>query len=88
MGFLAPLNRPIRNWDGQRVWIVGASSGIGAALAHELSRRGARLALSARSADKLQALDIPGARLLPCDATDAQALRAARDVARDARYRV
>lgn len=40
----------------KNIWIVGASTGIGAALAKELSERGARLALSARSADKLNAL--------------------------------
>lgn len=38
-------------------WIIGASSGIGKALAEELSQRGARLILSARSEDKLQALN-------------------------------
>lgn len=35
------------------VWLTGASSGIGEALAHELARRGARVAMTARSADKL-----------------------------------
>ncbi|MBN7798617.1 SDR family NAD(P)-dependent oxidoreductase [Parahaliea mediterranea] len=38
------------------VWITGASSGIGAALAREMGRRGARLVLSARRESQLQAV--------------------------------
>lgn len=64
---LGPLNTPIRDWAGRRVWIVGASSGIGEALALELARRGARLALSARSADKLRAV------CAACDSASASA---------------
>jgi dehydrogenase/reductase SDR family protein 7B len=54
------------------VWITGASAGIGEALAHEYSRRGARLVLSARGAARLEevrsACADPGRHLvLPLD---------------------
>jgi short-subunit dehydrogenase len=49
------LNPRISDWRARRVWLVGASTGIGAALATLLLGRGARVALSARSADKLEA---------------------------------
>jgi len=55
-GGFAPLNTPIREWAGRRVWIVGAPSGIGEALALALARRGARLALSARGRERLEAV--------------------------------
>ena len=78
------MNPVVSEWRVKRVWLVGASSGIGAALAHALARRGARLALSARRADKLQALGIADARLVPCDATDAASLARARQAVIDA----
>ncbi len=40
----------------RRIWLTGASSGIGAALAEQLLQGGHRLALSARSSEPLQAL--------------------------------
>jgi short-subunit dehydrogenase len=41
-------------FSGQIVWITGASSGIGEALAYAFAREGARLVLSSRRVDELQ----------------------------------
>ena len=78
------LNPKISNWTGKRVWLLGASTGIGAALARDLQGRGALLALSGRRLEALQQLDLPQARLLPVDVTDAEALKHAADQLLDA----
>lgn len=75
------LNPPIRDWQGRRCWIVGASSGIGAALAAQLAAAGAHLALSARRREPLEAMAErfgPGRTLaLPFDVRDARAVAGA-----------
>jgi short-subunit dehydrogenase len=73
------LNARIDDWTGRRVWLVGASTGIGAALASLLLSRGARVALSSRSRGALDALAAgrTGALVLPADVTDAGQLAAA-----------
>ncbi|BAL27524.1 SDR family oxidoreductase [Azoarcus sp. KH32C] len=73
------MNPAISNWRGKRVWLVGASTGIGAATARELHRRGARLALSARNAERLRGLGLADVLVEPCDATDPASLAHARD---------
>ena len=67
----------------ERIWIMGASDGIGAALARLWAARGADVILSARSADKLADLaqDLGGAEMQPCDVTDRESLaKAARQI--------
>lgn len=79
MGLFAPPNPPFASFADKRVWVVGASTGIGEATAKLLMARGARVAVSARAAGTLAAAfaaDSPGgAKLLPLDVTDAEATR-------------
>ena len=70
-----PLNPRITGWKERRVWVIGASTGIGRATAIALLQRGARVAVSARNVQALRQID--GALPLPLDVTDAPALRAA-----------
>lgn len=44
----------MRDWKGKRYWLVGASDGLGAALARRMSKAGAHVIVSARSEDKLR----------------------------------
>ncbi len=68
-----------------RWWIVGASEGLGRALARALDAQGAALVLSARSEDRLAELasGLRDARVVAMDVTDAgsvaHAARAAAD---------
>lgn len=68
----APLNPPVRDWQRQTVWIIGASSGIGAALSRQLLDKGAKVILSARRQGTLMqvAAAHPRATVLPLDVTD------------------
>jgi NAD(P)-dependent dehydrogenase (short-subunit alcohol dehydrogenase family) len=51
-----PLNPEIKDWRGKTVWVIGASTGIGAETARLLLLKGARVALSARSVEGLNRL--------------------------------
>ena len=77
---------PPLNFEGQSVWITGASSGIGEQLARQLAARGALLTLSARNVSELErvadacraAASSPDQILvLPLDVTDHDAMPAA-----------
>lgn len=64
---------------GRRIWIIGASAGIGEALARALATEGALLVLSARDPVALGRLaaDCPGAQVLPLDLATLATLDAA-----------
>jgi short-subunit dehydrogenase len=73
------LNPPLPAWPNCRVWLIGASTGIGAATARQLLAGGARVAISARQAEKLSdvAGGHPNARIEPLDFTDSAQVAAA-----------
>ncbi|WP_372989364.1 SDR family NAD(P)-dependent oxidoreductase [Sulfitobacter sp.] len=68
------------DWQGKRYWLVGASAGLGAALAHKISSAGAEVIVSARSEGKLAELvdALPGkASYQAMDVQDIDSIRAA-----------
>jgi NAD(P)-dependent dehydrogenase (short-subunit alcohol dehydrogenase family) len=83
--WFSPLNPPLTDWQARRVWIIGASSGIGLATARALLARGARVVVSARTAQPLHDFvaaqggdtgrpglpDPARAQAVPLDVTDA-----------------
>lgn len=58
--------------DGKRILVVGASSGVGAAVARQADRQGARVAISARRAEVLSAMALSSGTMvaLPGDVRD------------------
>lgn len=73
------LNPKFSDWRGKRVWLVGASTGIGRATAELLHAKGAQVIVSARSAAPLQELaaQCTGLQTVQLDATDEAAVNAA-----------
>jgi len=72
----------MREWTGKRYWLVGASEGLGLALAQMLSRAGAEVILSARSQDRLTAAVATLAgkgSAVACDVSDRASVQAAAD---------
>ena len=60
-------------WSNKRYWIVGASEGLGLALAKKMSEAGASLVLTARNEARLKkiAASLPNkAEVLPLDITN------------------
>ena len=73
----------MKDYTDKIIWIIGASSGIGLALAMELDRRGAKLALSARDAEKLETLNKNLSSkhfIIPCDVADSETLSKAANI--------
>jgi short-subunit dehydrogenase len=70
------LNPKITEWRGKRVWLVGASTGIGRAVAERLHALGAQVIVSARSLAPLQELaqKYTGLQTIQLDATDQSAV--------------
>jgi NAD(P)-dependent dehydrogenase (short-subunit alcohol dehydrogenase family) len=73
------LNPRIDSWAGRTVWLVGASTGIGRATASRLHGLGARVVVSARNGDALDAFvaEHGGSAAMALDATDRDAMRGA-----------
>lgn len=73
------LNPGITDWKGRRVWLIGASSGIGRAVAEALHAHGAQVCVSARQRTALEDFvrSHPGSRALALDVTDRSATMAA-----------
>ena len=71
-----PLNPTLKEWRGQRVWLIGASSGIGRALAQQLHAMGAHVIVSARQQAALDDFvsNHPGSTALRMDVTDPEAV--------------
>ena len=70
----------MQDWTGRRYWLIGASEGLGLALAQEMAAAGAEVIISARSADRLaEALSglPPTARAVTMDVGSAFSVRAA-----------
>jgi short-subunit dehydrogenase len=70
----------MRDFRGKRYWLIGASEGLGLALAQKLSAAGAELILSARTEDSLNAAvaTLPGpATILPVDVGSSDSVTAA-----------
>ena len=70
----------MKTWQGKRYWLVGASEGLGRAVAHKMSSAGAEVIVSARSEDRLKSLvdELPNkASYVTVDVADREAVEQA-----------
>ncbi|WP_114639311.1 SDR family NAD(P)-dependent oxidoreductase [Polynucleobacter necessarius] len=68
----------ISTYSGKRVWLIGASSGIGEACAKSLIGQGAKVALSSRRIERLNSIaqqaDVNQTMVIPLDVTNHEQL--------------
>ncbi|MEM6729426.1 MAG: SDR family NAD(P)-dependent oxidoreductase, partial [Pseudomonadota bacterium] len=69
----------MRKVRGKRYWLVGASEGLGRALALKMAEAGAEVIVSARSEDRLKELveEMGSGEAVACDVTDQASVDAA-----------
>lgn len=72
------------NWSSRSAWVIGASSGIGAAVARELASRGCRVAISARNEQLLHEVSGGTMTVVPTDISDLASVNHAAESVRNA----
>ncbi len=64
---------------GKKIWLIGATHGIGEALTHLLVAQGAYIGASGRSIEQLNAMSSAQIFPLPCDVSDFASIKSAYD---------
>ena len=81
------LNKKIDSFLGKKVWVIGASSGIGQATAHALLKLGAKVALSSRRTSSLEKIKAAypheNSLVVGCDVLDEASLKNAYKTIKD-----
>lgn len=94
---MSQLNQPFSNFQNKNIWIIGASSGIGAACAKHFSELGANLILSSRNVASLNEIantchqlnsHASPPRIIPMDVTEDQSVQEACDVAFNNNFKI
>lgn len=67
-------------WTGRSAWVIGASSGIGAAVAEELLKRGCEVTISARNEAALMEVAKARMQVVPTDISDAASVTHAAEI--------